>query len=556
MEKKWWTLVVVCAATFMLLLDVTIVIVALPTIQSGLHASFSDLQWVIDAYALTLASVLLAAGSLADRYGRRLLFTIGLVVFTLGSLLCGIAQSPIMLILSRSAQGIGGAMLFATSLALLAQSFHGKERGMAFGIWGAITGVAAGLGPVLGGLIVTGISWRGIFLVNLPVGVAALVVTFWKVDESKTPHAGRPDWAGFVTLTAGLISFVYGLIRAGEIAWSDTGVIICLSLAIVFFSSFVVLERRAEHPLFDLSLFRIPTFSGGLLAAFAMNGSLYAMFLYLALYLQDDLGHSALVTGLQLLLISGTSIVSSIGAGAFHDRVPVRWLIGPGLLLVGVGLVLNAGLNGTSSWTHLIPGFIVGGIGSGIVNPPLASTAVGVVAPQRSGMASGVNTTFRQIGIATGTAVYGSIFASALRQKLGQALASTPSLERHLSSVVTAVQQGDARRAFDAVPGSLRAQLVAAVHISFAGALNILLVVSGALALVGAVGSGLLIHRRDFVVTQRQASPVVTESLGSTDNPARAHQSAGSLRSIRESDDDDVAPLELEALYKSFESGE
>src|SRR5487761_925737 len=165
MEKKWWTLVVVCAATFMLLLDITIVIVALPTIQSQLHASFADVQWVIDAYALTLASVLLTAGSLADRYGHRLLFSVGLIVFTLGSLLCGISQSPIMLILSRSAQGIGGAILFATSLSLLAQTFHGKERGMAFGIWGAVTGVAVGLGPVLGGLIASAISWRGIFLV-------------------------------------------------------------------------------------------------------------------------------------------------------------------------------------------------------------------------------------------------------------------------------------------------------------------------------------------------------------------------------------------------------
>jgi EmrB/QacA subfamily drug resistance transporter len=516
MEKKWWTLIVVCAATFMLLLDVTIVIVALPTIQSELHASFGDLQWVIDAYALTLASVLLAAGSLADRYGRRLLFSVGLIVFTLGSLLCGIAQSPIMLILSRSAQGIGGAILFATSLALLAQSFQSKERGMAFGIWGAVTGVAAGLGPVLGGLIVTGISWRGIFLVNLPVGVAALVVTLWKVDESKTPHAGRPDWAGFVTLTAGLISFVYGLIRAGEIAWSDTGVLICLALAGLFFASFVALERRADHPLFDLSLFRIPTFSGGLVAAFAMNGSLYAMFLYLALYLQDDLGHSALATGVQLLLISGTSIVASIFAGAFHERVPVRWLIGPGLLLVGVGLLLNAGLNGSSSWTHLIPGFIVAGIGSGIVNPPLASTAVGVVGPQRSGMASGVNNTFRQIGIATGTAIYGSIFASTLRKKLGQALANTPSLERHLSRVVIAVQQGDTGRVIKSVPGSLQTPLVVAVHASFASALDVLLVVSGVLALVGAAGSGFLIRRRDFVVTQRETTPVPTAALGST----------------------------------------
>jgi EmrB/QacA subfamily drug resistance transporter len=515
MEKKWWTLVVVCAATFMLLLDVTIVIVALPTIQSGLHASFSDLQWVIDAYALTLASVLLAAGSLADRYGHRLLFTVGLIVFTLGSLLCGIAQSPIMLILSRSAQGIGGAILFATSLALLAQSFHGKERGMAFGIWGAVTGVAAGLGPVLGGLITTGISWRGIFLVNLPVGVAALVVTRWQVDEYKAPHASRPDWAGSVTLTAGLVSLVYGLIRAGELAWSDTGVDICLVLAAVFFVAFVAIERRADHPLFDLSLFRIPTFSGGLAAAFAMNGSLYAMFLYLTLYLQDDLGYSALATGTRLLLISGVSIASSMFAGAFNERIPVRWLIGPGLLLVGVGLLLMTGLDGGSSWTHLIPGFIVAGVGSGLVNPPLASTAVGVVAPQRSGMASGVNTTFRQIGIATGTAVYGSVFASDLRQKLGQALASIPSLERHLPGTVTAVQQGNTAQAINAVPAPLRAPLVAAVQASFASALDVLLVVSAVLALVGAACSGLLIRRRDFVVSHHQPTPAPTEPLAS-----------------------------------------
>src|ERR1700728_3395029 len=414
MEKKWWTLIVVCAATFMLLLDVTIVIVALPTIQSGLHATFSELQWVIDAYALTLASVLLTAGSLADRYGRRRLFSIGLVVFTLGSLLCGVAQSPIMLILSRSAQGIGGAILFATSLALLAQTFRGHERGVAFALWGAVTGVAVGLGPVLGGVITTGISWRGIFLVNLPIGVAALAILRWRVDEAKTPDAARPDWAGVATLTAGLVSLVYGLIRGGEIYWSDAGVVICLALAAVFLGVFVAVEQRAEHPLFDLSLFRIPTFSGGLAAAFAMNGSLYAMLLYLVLYLQDDLGYSALGTGLRLLVMSGVTLVAATTAGRLSTHMPVRWLIGPGLLLVGIGLLLMSGLTGTTTWTHLIAGFIISGVGSGMVTPPLASTAVGVVRPERSGMASGVNTTFRQMGIAVGIATYGTIFTATL----------------------------------------------------------------------------------------------------------------------------------------------
>src|ERR1700749_1467584 len=196
MERKWWTLLAVCVGTFMLLLDVTIVVVAIPDIQRGLHASFAQIQWVVDAYALTLASLLLTAGVLADRYGRRLLFATGLVVFTLGSLLCGLAQSPLMLILSRSGQGVGGAIMFATSLALLGQSFRGKDRGVAFGVWGAITGVSTALGPVLGGIIVTDWSWRGIFLVNIPIGLGAVALTVWKVEESKSPHPTPPDWAG------------------------------------------------------------------------------------------------------------------------------------------------------------------------------------------------------------------------------------------------------------------------------------------------------------------------------------------------------------------------
>jgi EmrB/QacA subfamily drug resistance transporter len=516
MEKKWWTLVVVCAATFMLLLDVTIVIVALPTIQSGLHASFSDVQWVVDAYALTLASVLLTAGSLADRYGRRFLFTVGLIVFTLGSLLCGVAQSPIMLILSRSAQGIGGAILFATSLALLAQSFHGKERGVAFGIWGAITGVSVGLGPVLGGVITSGISWRGIFLVNLPIGVAALAVTRWRVDESKTPHAARTDWAGFATLTAGLVSLTYGLIRAGETAWSDTGVVICFALAAVLLGVFVAVERRADHPLFDLSLFRIPTFSGGLAAAFAMNGSLYAILLYLVLYLQDDLGYSALGTGLRLLVMSGVTLVAATVAGRLSTHMPVRWLIGPGLLLVGVGQLLMTGLDASSTWTHLIPGLIVAGAGAGMVNPPLASTAVGVVTPERSGMASGVNTTFRQIGIATGIAAYGSIFASSLHHKMDRALAGSPSLHRLLPELVTDIQQGKGVQAIGSVPEPLRGALVAAIRSSFASTLDLLLVVSAVLALVGAACSLGLIRSRDILVSHDpQPSPVAADPVGS-----------------------------------------
>ena len=499
MDKKWWTLLVVCAATFMLLLDVTIVVVALPEIQTGLHTTFADVQWVVDAYALTLASLLLTSGSLADRFGRRLLFIVGLSIFTLGSALCGLAQSPLMLILSRSAQGIGGAILFSTSLALLAQSFQGRERGVAFGVWGAITGVAVALGPILGGLITSGINWRGIFLVNLPVGVAAIVITVWQVDESRTPNASRPDWAGFVTLTAGLVSLVYALIRASEVSWGNNVVVICFCLAAVLLGAFVVIELRVTQPMFDLSLFRTPTFVGGSIAAFAMNGSLFAMLLYLVLYLQDDLGYSALGTGLRLLLLSGGTLIAATISGRLSSHMPVRWLIGPGLTMVGIGLFLMAGLTATSSWTHLIPGFILSGIGSGLVNPPLASTAVGVVAPQRSGMASGINTTFRQIGIATSIAALGSIFTASLRHHLDHALAPIPALSGRSSQFVVAIQQGRVGGAIQSVSGQARPELISAFHSSFAGALNDILVVSAILALVGAAASVLLIRTKDFV---------------------------------------------------------
>jgi EmrB/QacA subfamily drug resistance transporter len=503
MDKKWWTLLAVCTGTFMLLLDVTIVIVAQPAIQSGLHASFSDVQWVLDAYALTLASLLLTSGVLADRYGRKRLFQIGLIIFTLGSLLCGVAQDPLMLILSRSGQGVGGAIMFATSLALLGNSFRGRDRGVAFGVWGAITGVAVAVGPVLGGVIVTDWNWRGIFLVNVPIGVIAVALTAWRVEESKSPHPTAPDWAGFVLLTTGLVSLVYGLIRAGENSWSDTGVIICLAVGVAALAAFIAVEQRVAHPMFDLSLLRVPTFAGGSIAAFAMNGSLYAVLLYLVIYLQDIQGFSAQDAGLRLAIISGAQFVTAAIAGRVSEHVPARWLIGPGLLLVGIGLIIMAGLTGSSNWTHLIPGFIVSGLGGGMVNPPLASTAIGVVPPQKAGMASGINATFRQIGIAAGIAALGSIFTTAMEHNLTYASPVASSAPR----IVTMVRQGQVGQLIASLPPGRRGEVAVAIKAAFAAGLNDLLYVTAAVALVGGVCALLLIRGKDFVQrTQPQAS--------------------------------------------------
>ncbi len=500
MEKKWWTLLAVSLGTFMLLLDITIVTVALPAIQHDLHANFSDLQWVVDAYALTLAALLLTAGSLADLFGRRLLFAIGLAVFTAGSLLCGTATGPLYLIIARSGQGVGGAIMLATSLALLAQAFQGRDRGVAFAVWGTVVATAVAVGPLLGGVLTTGISWRWIFFVNVPIGVVALAVTIARVVESRQEGARRPDWAGFVLFTGALVSLVYGLIRASQTSWTDLGVLLCFAGAAVLAVAFLVAEHLGRHPMFDLRLFRVPAFDGGLVASFAVSASLYSLLLYLVLYLQDALGYSALQAGVRMLVVSGGTFATSALAGRLSARVPPRWLIAPGLLLVGVGLLLMAQLHASSTWMVLVPGFVVAGLGNGITNPPLASTAVGVVEPHRAGMASGINNTFRQVGVATGIAALGSIFATRQASDLAAALHRVPALGHATSQVAAAVRNGATGAQVAALaPPSLRPALAAALRASFVRGLDEILVIAGVVALVGAVGALVLIRNRDFV---------------------------------------------------------
>jgi EmrB/QacA subfamily drug resistance transporter len=482
----------------MLLLDVTIVNVALPDIQRELHSSFSDLQWVVDAYALTLAALLLTSGSLADLYGRRKLWLIGLAVFTGASALCGAAQSPLMLELSRALQGIGGAIMFSVSLALLASAFRGKDRGVAFGVWGAITGVAVAVGPIVGGLLVTGLSWRYIFYVNVPIGVLAGVLSLTRVVESRADSARRPDWAGFALFTGALAALVYALIESGSAGFGSAKVIGCLAAAGVLLVAFLVVEAHNDQAMFDLSLFRLPTFSGGAIAAFAISAGIFSMFLYLVLYLQDVLGYSALQTGLRLLLVSGGVLVVSGVAGRLTSRVPARTLIGPGLAVVGVGLLLMRGLDARSSWTHLIPGLILSGIGVGLINPPLASTAVGVVRPQRAGMASGINSTFRQVGIATGIALLGTLFANRLGSAVAGLTASTP-LRSRAGAISAGLKNGEVTRLFGLVPRSQQGLLTEVLRGSFTSALNEILLVAAVMSFVCAVLAFVLIRTKDFV---------------------------------------------------------
>lgn len=517
MDRKWWTLVTVCVGTFMLLLDVTIVNVALPKIQAGLKAGFTDLQWVVDAYALTLAALLLTSGSLADLLGRRRIFAIGLVIFSGSSLLCGVAQSPLMLNLSRGVQGIGGAMMFATSLALLGNAYTGRDRGVAFGVWGAVTGAAVSIGPVVGGALTDALSWRWIFLVNVPIGVLALALTLSKVGESRDPRGARLDIPGFLTFSAALGTLVFGLIESGRRGWGSGLVEGCLIASVVLIAAFVAVERRRRSPMLDLSLFRRPAFDGASIVAFTLSASIFAMFLYLTLYLQNILGLSPLAAGLRLLTLSGAILVTSFIAGRLTTVVPVRLLMGAGLALVGLSLVLMRGLTVGSSWTHLLPGFVVGGVGVGLINPPLASTAIAVVPPRQAGMGSGINATFRQVGIATGIAALGSIFTSEVRTHVRSGLRAAH--QGGAQTIATAISTGQTRQAIAHVPPQARARVGELARASFVAGLNEIFIVAAVVAFAGALAAVLLIRSRDFAA---QTEPQLDEAHADAPEPAQA----------------------------------
>jgi len=461
----------------MLLLDITVVNVALPDIQKELHASFTDLQWVVDAYALMLATVMLNAGTLGDLLGRKRVFIIGVGLFTAASAACGAASSPLFLNLARGAQGIGGAIMFAVSLAILSQEFHGKERGTAFGIWGATIGAAVAIGPLVGGALTTWLGWRWIFFVNLPIGVLCIVGAMRVLHESRNEQNSGFDFAGLVTLTGGLFALVLGLLRGNDWGWSSGREIALYIVAVVLLAAFVAAERRQAEPMLDLSLFRVPTFTGAQIVAFSISAAMFSQFLYLTLYLQNVLGYSPIQAGLRFLPLSLLAFFVSPLSGRLSARLPVRVLLGSGLGLVGLALVLMHGLTPSSSWTHLLPGFLISGIGIGMVNPPLASVAVSVVEPRRAGMASGVNNTFRQVGIATGIAGLGAIFQDTISSKL------------HGAGSAKAVASGAVQQGGDVA------------RAAFISGLNEILLIGAIIAFAGAVLALILIRSRDLVAS-------------------------------------------------------
>jgi EmrB/QacA subfamily drug resistance transporter len=494
MERKWWTLILISTATFMLLLDITVVNVALPDIQRELGASLSSLQWVVDAYALTLAAFLLTAGSLGDRLGRRRVFALGFGIFTGASFLCGVAGDPTLLNLARGLQGVGGAGMFATSLALIGQEFHGKDRATAFGVWGATVGGAVAIGPLVGGVITEHLGWEWIFFVNIPIGLAAIALTERKIVNVAAKDAEPVDLPGLVTFSLALFLLIFGLIRGNPEGWGSPLILACLGGAVALLVAFVAIERRSAHPMLDLHLFRNPAFNGVSAVAFGLSAGMFAMFLYLTIYMQGVLDFSPLEAGLRFLPLTILSFVASPIAGSLSHRIPIRVLLGVGLTMVGVGLLLMHGVSPDSEWTTLLIGFLVAGVGIGVTNPGIGQAAIAVVPVEKSGMGSGINTTFRQVGIATGVAALGAIFQSRVDAELHELLPRAPA---GLGEVVSS--GGSRAVAALPLPPGIHDKATHAADVAFVSGFNTIILIASILSFVGAALGFLLVRSKYFV---------------------------------------------------------
>ena len=412
-NKKWWTLGAVAFGLFMIMLDNTIVNVALPSIQRDLHMSISSLEWIVTAYALTFAALLITGGKLGDMFGRRKMFIVGLVVFTLASLACGLAPSAGFLIGARAVQGIGAALMNPATLSIITATFPPKERGQAIGIWAGVSALALAIGPLLGGLIVDNINWHWIFYVNVPVGVVGIVVSYFFIKESRdTSHEQSIDLPGLVTSGASLLALSYALIEGNNHGWTSPEILGLFAGAAVLLAAFILLEMRQRLPMLDLSLFKIGSFVGANLVAMLVSLGMFGVFFYISLYVQNILGYSPTKAGAIFLPMTILIIVVAPIAGKLSDRIGSRWLMGAGMGILGVSLLLYQRIGLHTGFWSLLPQLLLGGIGMALTMSPMTSAAMGSVPIDKAGVGSGVLNSFRQVGGSLGIALMGAILLS------------------------------------------------------------------------------------------------------------------------------------------------
>jgi EmrB/QacA subfamily drug resistance transporter len=480
--RKWLPLTSVALGAFMLLVDVSIVNVALPSMATDLHATFTGLQWVIDIYALALAALLLGLGSVSDLIGRKPVYLGGLVVFALASLAAGSSPDTTTLIVARGVQGMGGAAMFATTIALLGSSYKGRDLAVAFGVWGAVNGVAAAAGPIIGGLLTEALSWRWVFFVNLPVSVLAIAVSARVLPRERREQAGRIDVPGVLAFTLAAGAFTAALTRVTDNGWTSATTLGLLGLGAVSLVAFGAIEARSRRPVLQLALLRRGPLAGVLAAAVLYSVAAFAYLAYESLWLQSVLGMSPVQTGLALMPLAFAAFVVSLLAGRWLHAVPARWRIGGGLGLIGAGALAQAHLVAGSDWRALLPGLAITGIGVGLATGPLAAAALAAAPPHSGGMASGALNTARQLGYALGIAALGVICKGAVSDHLTGA----PGVH-HAGAAARAITGGQAHAVVAGAPGAQRGAVDHAIHGAFARGLDLTLIAAGGAGLVAAL---------------------------------------------------------------------
>ncbi len=425
-NRRWWTLAAMCFALFMIMLDNTVVNVALPSIQKDLGASLSSLEWTVNAYTLTFAVLLVTGGRLGDILGRRRMFLFGVIVFALSSAAIGLAPNQAWLVAGRAVQGIGAAFMMPATLSIITVTFPPEERGKAIGTWAGVSALALAIGPVVGGALTEYVTWRAIFFLNLPVAVGAVIVTLFAAHESRDETSRHTiDWPGIAAISTGLTALVLALIEGNSWGWGSPEVVALLVTAAVGLAGFAIVERRVREPMVDFSLFRSSTFLGTNAVAFIVSFAMLAMFFFTALYMQNILGYSAIEAGVRFLPATLMIVLIAPLAGRLTDRIGPRPPMVIGLSLVTIALFLQTRIDIHTGYGLLLPAFILLGIGMALTMSPMSTAAMNAVAAQKAGVASGILSMSRMVGGTFGVAALGALFQHLARNDLSSSLAGT-----------------------------------------------------------------------------------------------------------------------------------
>jgi EmrB/QacA subfamily drug resistance transporter len=496
-NRKWWTLGAMCFALFMIMLDNTVVNVALPSIQKDLGASLSALEWTVNAYTLTFAVLLVTGGRLGDIFGRRLTFLIGVVVFALASATAGLAPSDGVLVVSRAVQGIGGALMMPATLSIITNAFPAEERGKAIGTWAGVSALALAIGPVVGGFLTESVSWRAIFFLNLPVAAGAVLITLAAAHESRDPSVPRTvDYAGVGAITVGIGALVLALVEGNSWGWGSPQVIGLLVLAVAGLVTFARVEQRVRFPMVEFGFFRSRTYLGANGVAFIVSFAMLAMFFFMALYMQNILRYSPLEAGIRFLPSTVVIIFTAPLAGRLTDRIGARLPIAVGLSLASVALFMQSQVTADTSYSYLLPWFSLMGLGMGLVMSPMSTAAMNSVHVAKAGVAGGILSMSRMVGGTFGVAAVGALFQHLSDDRLRSRLSDLPLSPAQKSWFMDNLGSGAVQGRLDQLDPGTSHQVGSVLRDTFVNSLSTSLKLSSAVAAVGVAVALLTIEGR------------------------------------------------------------